>query len=202
MLHQFMHGSITVTNGALPRTNDENKALAAARIAADTNRATALDAKLTRQARHDDGEAVVGASQKVVEIVKFWPQSITVRVGEEFSFTDRDLHEPHTVTFGPVAGNFQDPTFGVFPSGPGNPEVYDGTSALNSGFLFHRSMYEYWNLKVSAISAAVPRTEFTVTFTTPTAAGNPINFYCALHGRLKPGRQRVRHERQHHRFAS
>jgi plastocyanin len=186
MLHQFMHGSITVTSGALPRTNDENKALAAAQIAADTNRATALDARQTRRASHTDGEAIVGASEKVVEVVKFWPQSITVRVGEELAFTDRDLNEPHTVTFGPLAGNPNDPTLGVFPSGPGNPQAYDGSSALNSGFLFYRSMYDYWNLKVSPISAAVPRKEFGVTFTTPTAAGKPINFYCAIHGHLNP----------------
>jgi plastocyanin len=186
MLHQFMHGSITVTSGALPRTNDENKALAAAQIAADTKRASALDARLTREARHEEDEAVAGATDKAAEVVKFWPESITVRVGEELTFKDRDLHEPHTVTFGPVAGNPQNPTFGVFPSGPGNPGAYDGSSALNSGFLFHRSQYNYWNLKVSPISGLGPRTEFTMRFTTPTAAGKPINFYCALHGHLNP----------------
>jgi plastocyanin len=186
MLHQFMHGSITVKSGALPRTNDQNKALAAAQIAADTNRATALDARLTRQASHADDEAVAGASERVVEIVKFWPKSITVHVGDKLTFTDRDLHEPHTVSFGPIAGNPRDLTFGVFPSGPGNPKAYDGTSALNSGYLLHQSQYDYWNLKVSPVSAVVPTTEFSVTFTTPTAALKPINFYCAIHGQLNP----------------
>lgn len=186
MLHQFMHGSITVKNGPLPRTNAQNLALKDTQIAADTNRATALDARLTRQASHADDEAVAGASEKVVEIVKFWPQSITVHVGDKLTFTDRDLHEPHTVSFGPIAGDpRQDPTFGVFPSGPGDPKAYDGTSALNSGFLLYQSMYDYWNLKVSAISAVVPTNEFSVTFTKPTA-GKAINVYCAVHGHLNP----------------
>jgi plastocyanin len=186
MIHQFMHGSITVKEGPLPRTNDQNTALAAAQIAADNNRATALDARLTRNASHTDGEALVGAGDKVVEFAKFYPTAITVRVGDELTFTDRDLHEPHTVSFGPIAGNPNDPAFGVFASGPGNPKAYDGTSALNSGFLFYRSMYDYWNLKITPISAVVPRTQFSVTFTAPTAAGKPINFYCALHGGLLP----------------
>jgi plastocyanin len=186
MLHQFMHGSVTVKDGTLPSTNDQNKALAAAQIASDTSRASALDARLTRHAAHSEGEAVVGASDRVAELVKFYPSSITVRVGDTLTFTDRDLHEPHTVTFGPIAGNPQDPTFGVYPSGPGNPSAYDGGSALNSGFLFHESQYEYWNLKVSPISTAVPKTEFSVTFTKATAPGTQLNFYCAIHGGLLP----------------
>jgi len=186
MLHQFMHGSITVKSGTLPRTNDENITLANAQIAADTKRATALDARLTRHASATDGQALVGAGDKVAEFVKFYPTSITVRVGDALTFKDGDLHEPHTVTFGPVPGDPRDPAFGVFPSGPGNPNAYDGTSPLSSGFLFHQSQYNYWNLKVSAVSAAVPRTEFSVTFTKPTTPGNVINFYCALHGALLP----------------
>jgi plastocyanin len=186
MLHQFMHGSITVKNGTLPRTNGQNKTLAHNQITADTNRASALDARLTRGASHSDGEAIAGAGDKVVEFAKFYPTAITVHVGDELTFTDRDLHEPHTVSFGPIAGDPQlDPTFGVFPSGPGNPKAFDGTSALNSGFLLYQSMYDYWKLQYSPVSAVVPRHEFSVTFT-PTAAGKTINFYCALHGRLLP----------------
>src|ERR1700737_2290783 len=121
MIHQFMHGSITVKSGALPRNNDDNKALAAAQITADNNRATALDARLTSRASHTSGEAIVGAGDKVVEFAKFYPTAITVHVGDELTFTDLDLHEPHTVSFGPIAGDPRDPSFGVFPSGPGTP---------------------------------------------------------------------------------
>ncbi|HXM53495.1 MAG TPA: hypothetical protein VN913_09475 [Candidatus Binatus sp.] len=185
MIHQFMHGSITVKDGALPRTNDENKALARAQITADTNRATALDARLTRQASHSSGEAIAGAGDKVVEFAKFYPTAITVHVGDELTFTDSDLHEPHTVSFGPIQGNPMDVSFGVFPSGPGDPKAFDGTSTLNSGFLLYKSMYDYWKLKDTPVSAVVVRHEFSLTFA-PAAAGKTINFYCAIHGRLLP----------------
>src|SRR6202171_5638229 len=85
MIHQLMHGSITVKDGALPRTNDENKALARAQITAHTNRATALDARLTRQASHSSGEAIAGAGDKVVEFAKFYTTAITVHVGDELT---------------------------------------------------------------------------------------------------------------------
>jgi plastocyanin len=181
-LHQFMGGVIRVTTGALPSTNTENQTLASTQIAADTAQAHALDAKLTSQAAEEEGEAIVGAGDRVVELVNFYPSQITIRAGEELTFTQEDLHEPHTVTFGAVAGNPQDFSFGVFPSGPGNPNAFNGTSALNSGFLFHQSQYDYWNLKASPIANAVARTEFDVSFTTP----GKYNFYCILHGGYDP----------------
>jgi plastocyanin len=186
-IHQFMHGVIRVTNGELPKTNAENQTLAAAQIAADTAQANKLDAKLKREAADNEGEATVGASGRVVELVNFFPSQISIRAGEELTFTDPDLHEPHTVSFGPIAGNPFDISFGVFPSGPGNPKAFDGISALNSGYLYHESQYDYWNIKVTAVSASVPRTEFGVTFTTP----GQYNFYCAIHGGYDPATGQV-----------
>jgi plastocyanin len=177
-----MGGVLRVTTGALPSTNTENQTLASTQIAADTAQAHALDAKLTSQAAEEEGEAIVGAGDRVVELVNFYPSQITIRAGEELTFTQEDLHEPHTVTFGAVAGNPRDFSFGVFPSGPGNPNAFNGTSALNSGFLFHQSQYDYWNLKASPIANAVARTEFDVSFTTP----GKYNFYCILHGGYDP----------------
>jgi plastocyanin len=181
-LHQFMSGVIRVTNGELPSSNDQNQTLAQAQIKADTARANNLDAKFKRQAAGNDGEVVAGASDRLVELVNFYPSQITTRVGDELTFTDRDTHEPHTVSFGAIPGNFQDPSFGVFPSGPGNPNAFDGKSALNSGYLYHESQYDYWNIKGSPVSTSKPRTEFTLTFTTP----GQYNFYCAIHGFLNP----------------
>ena len=100
----------------------------------------------------------------------------------KLTFVQRDLHEPHTVTFGPPPGDPNNPLSGVFPSGTGNPNAFDGTSALNSGFLFHKSQYDYWRLGLTPIAAAVPRTEFSLTFTTP----GSYNFYCLLHGGIDP----------------
>jgi len=181
-IHQFMSGEINVTRGALPSTNADNQTLVNKQMAADTARAISLDNRTTREAGRKSGEAVVGVGNRVAEYVKFYPSAITVRAGDELTFTDRDLHEPHTVTFGPVPGDPRNPATGVFPSGPGNPNAFDGTSALNSGFLFHESEYDYWNLQASPVAAAVPRTEFSVTFTTP----GKYNFYCDLHGFLNP----------------
>jgi plastocyanin len=181
-IHQFMHGVIHVTNGELPSTNDDNLALAHTQIAADVAKATALDARVTRQTANREGEAVVGLSDRVAEFIKYYPSQITIHAGDELSFTDRDIQEPHTVTFGPIPGSPFDPSFGVFPSGPGNPNAFDGTSALNSGYLYHESQYDYWNIKVSPIASSVPTTEFNVTFTKP----GTYNFYCAIHGFLAP----------------
>jgi plastocyanin len=182
LLHQFMKGAIEVTRGELPATNADNQTLGNAQAAADLARLISLDARTTREAADESGEATVGVSNKAGDFVKFYPSAITVRAGDELTFTTRDLQDPHTVTFGPVPGNPQDPTTGVFPSGPGNPNAFDGTSALNSGFLFHESQYDYWNLKDSPVAAALPRTEWSVTFTTP----GTYNFYCDLHGQLLP----------------
>ncbi|HYM49154.1 MAG TPA: plastocyanin/azurin family copper-binding protein [Candidatus Limnocylindrales bacterium] len=180
-LHQFMHGVIRVTNGELPSTDAQNQALAAAQQAKDAKDAARLDSRTTREAAHQQGEATVGVSDRVAEFVKFYPTNITINAGDELTFTTRDLHEPHTVTFGeePDPNN---PFGQVFPSGTGNPNAYDGTSPLNSGFLFHQSQYDYWNLTHSILSAAVPRTHFSVTFTTP----GTYDFYCALHGARIP----------------
>lgn len=186
MLHQFMKGSVTVTNEPLHRTDAQNQQLAATEIKADSQRVAALDRHATGVTREDRGEAVVGISTKVVEVVKFYPQAITVHVGDRLTFTDLDVQEPHTVTFGPVAGNPRDPTVGAFPSGPGNPQAYDGSSALNSGFLLYPSMYNYWRLGLTPISALQPTTQFSVTFTRATAVGKPIQFYCFIHGFRNP----------------
>jgi plastocyanin len=176
-LHQFMKGVVRVTRGELPSTDAKNIALGTKQSLADEARAVSLDSKLTRQAGHKD-EALVGAGDRVVDLLDFFPGAITVRARDEVTFTDPDLNDPHTVTFGPVAGNPADPAFGVFPSGPGKPRAYDGVSALNSGYLFHESQADYWNLKVSPVSKAVPRTHFSVTFTTP----GTYPFYCLIHG--------------------
>jgi len=181
-LHQFMKGVVRVTNGELPSTDAKNTALGMKQSLADAARATSLDKKLTRQTAHKDDEAWVGAGDRVVELTKFFPSAITVRAHDEVTFTDNDLQEPHTVTFGPVAGNPADNAFGVFPSGPGKAHAYDGVSALNSGYLFHESQYDFWNLKDSVVSAAVPRTHFSVTFTTP----GTYSYYCLLHGFRDP----------------
>jgi len=181
-LHQFMKGVINVTRGALPSTNADNQTLGNAQAAADLARLTSLDNSTARDAAGKSGEAVAGVGTKAGDLTTFYPSAITVRAGQPLHFTDIDLQDPHTVTFGPVLGNPQNPTTGVFPSGPGNPNAFNGTSALNSGYLFDESQSDYWNLKASPVAAAGPRNEWSVTFTTP----GTYNFYCDLHGFYDP----------------
>src|ERR1700674_3872448 len=159
-LHQFMKGVINVTRGALPSTNADNQTLGNAQAAADLARLTSLDNSTARDAAGKSGEAVAGVGTKAGDLTTFYPSAITVRAGQPLHFTDIDLQDPHTVTFGPVLGNPQNPTTGVFPSGPGNPNAFNGTSALNSGYLFDESQSDYWNLKGSPAAALGPRTEW------------------------------------------
>jgi plastocyanin len=179
-LHQFMKGVINVTRGELPATNADNQTLGNTQAAADLARLTSLDNSTTRDAADKSGEALAGISTKAGDVTKFYPSAITVNAGDQLTFTDPDVQDPHTVTFGPVPNDPNNPFLtGVFPSGA-NPKAFNGTSALNSGDLFHKSQADYWNLKGSPAAALRPRTEWSVTFTTP----GTYNFYCDIHGRL------------------
>lgn len=70
----------------------------------------------------------VGIGDGLVSLMRFYPQHIVIHVGQTVTFTNRDVMEPHTVTFGPTSakGNF---------APYGNPKAFDGSSPLNSGFL-------------------------------------------------------------------
>jgi plastocyanin len=184
MLHQFMHGTIRVipADSPLPKTDAEYQAIAHSQMAKDATRAAALDARTTRQNTEVEDGVVTGISDRVVQLLKFYPSSITVRVGEKLTFRSRDLHDPHTVTFGPEP-NPSSPIGAIFPSGPGNPNAYDGVAALNSGFLFSDSQADYWHLNLAPqLSGLKQTTTFRVTFTKT----GTFNFYCALHGARDP----------------
>src|SRR5207245_77421 len=75
MLHQFMHGVIRVvpTGSPLPKTDAEYQTMAHRQIVADAARAAALDARFTRQSAEEEGGAVVGAGDRVVQLLKFYP---------------------------------------------------------------------------------------------------------------------------------
>lgn len=180
-----MHGVIHVTNGALPRTDAQNQALGASQMATDLAKAARLDNALRQDSEED--QALAGAGNKAGDFLNFYPgfwTNIVVRVGQKLTFTDADRHDPHTVTFGPEA----DPTnpFGTL-APYGNPNGYDGRSPLNSGFLFHQSQYDYWNLSHSIFAAAPAQTHFTVSFTQP----GLYTFYCAIHGSQDPATGQV-----------
>jgi len=72
--------------------------------------------------------AIVGIGDGLVSLMRFYPQHIVIHVGQTVTFTNRDVMEPHTVTYGPDSpkGNF---------APYGNPKAFDGSAPLNSGFL-------------------------------------------------------------------
>jgi plastocyanin len=184
MLHQFMHGVITVSNESqLPSTDAQNQALAQTQIAADMARAAKLNNELVS---HPEDHVQVGASTRVVELLNFFPTAITVRSGEELSFNDPDLADPHTVNFGPES---PDPLAQLLPSG--NPRNVKLGDAVSSGFMFSRSQYDYWNLKVAGIPGLRPNTEFNATFNNSSSKTQTFPFYCALHGGISPDGKQV-----------
>lgn len=181
MLHQFMHGVIRVTHrGELPSTNAQNTVLAQAQIAADMARAAALDNRLTRGV--DEGDGVqVGASTRTFDLTKYYPSAITIQSGDRVSFNDPDLLDPHSVTFGPESA---DPNVQLFPYG--NPGSVNPGDSVSSGYLFSRSQYDYWNLRVvgriPGFPPIRPMTRFSATFNNPGTVAQTFLFYCEIHG--------------------
>ncbi|HET8910833.1 MAG TPA: plastocyanin/azurin family copper-binding protein [Ktedonobacteraceae bacterium] len=85
--------------------------------------------KLTDQAADESSNlnVTLGIGNGKVSVVRFFPQDIVIHVGQTITFTNRDIMEPHTVTFGQSTLN----DFAPY----GNPAAFDGSAPLNSGFL-------------------------------------------------------------------
>lgn len=75
----------------------------------------------------NDHHVVIGIGDDLVMLMRFYPQKITIHVGETIIFMNHDPMAPHTVTFGPEQPDLTKPY--------GNPQAYDGTLPLNSGYL-------------------------------------------------------------------
>jgi plastocyanin len=176
MLHQYMHGSIRVTRGELPRTDAENRARARAQVAADIARSVALNAALLR--RDSEDGALVGAGDHTIDLINYYPTDIRVQAGEQVTFKLANFGDPHSVTFG-YANAPLSPPGEIFASAP-SPAIYSGGD-LNSGYLMSKSMFKYWNL-AGKLPGFIRRSEYTITFTTPGTYG----FYCTLHGGILP----------------
>src|SRR5437867_606857 len=105
-LHLGMTEAIEVLpmSEALPKTDAQYGAIAQREITRDL----ASLAEIASEAREndqdeDDGPSVlVGAGNKRVSNLRFFPQTTTIRVGQTITFLKtHDPTEPHTVTFGP-----------------------------------------------------------------------------------------------------
>ena len=205
MLHQYMNGTIKVVapNKRLPKTDDQYQIEALALMNADVQRVRALDAAFTlgsggdrakvaranalmvaaaRENGGDDngGGATVGAGDRVVEAIKFYPESFTIGSGQSVTWVDRDPHDPHSVTLGTDPGLPAE----FFPSAPSGT-TYSGGN-LNSGYLFSRSQAKYWNLKVSPVASLKPTTRYTIRFVNNGTEPVTYNFFCVIHSQIDP----------------
>ncbi len=167
-LHPLMRGSITVipSGEELPRTAKQyaHEARVSIRqdlaVARQIQAQTKLAAKLASDLGGKGIEVAVGGGDGTSAVFRFFRSHLTITAGETVTFVNRDFFTPHTVTFG------QEP-----PGAPeslvqpyGDPSHFNGTSRLNSGFLF----------------TPFQVTRFSITFTTP----GEFHYICGLHDQL------------------
>src|SRR5437870_9362752 len=157
----------------LPKADAQYGAIAQAQITRDLATAADIAAEAAQGTVAVVGcpRVLVGAGNKRVSNLRFFPQTPTIHVGQTITFLKtHDPTEPHTVTFGPEN---PDPFLQLLPSG-GN--TYDGTGTVNSGFLSTKKQYAYYQL---AGVFPPPTTRFRVTFTRAGTYG----YICALQDR-------------------
>ncbi|HEY8655493.1 MAG TPA: hypothetical protein VIN34_02005, partial [Candidatus Limnocylindria bacterium] len=134
-LHLGMTERIQVLrpSAELPKTDAEYREIAQEQIADDlaTQAEIAADARSDGEDEDGSPSVLVGAGNKRVTNLRFFPAAITVHVGQTITFLKtHDPTEPHTVTFG------------TEPQGPpvaGGGSTYSGTENLSSGLMTTRA---------------------------------------------------------------
>jgi plastocyanin len=174
MLHVGMSENIDVLpiSAALPKTDAQYGAMAQREVAKDLEKLADIADKANK--KYDGGEptVLVGAGDKRVSNLRFFPSTITIHKGQTITFLKtQDPTEPHTVTFGPEN---PDEFLQLLPSGG---TTYNGTGTVNSGFLSTKRQFKYYQL---AGVLPPPVKMFKVTFT---AVSPPTGFsyICELH---------------------
>ncbi len=157
LVHRYMYGIVHVLpqGWQVPYTQaDYNQQIAAAEQQILNTGAGLMD-----QAERNASQYYVwvGVGTTSVSVMRFINSTIYVRAGDVVTFVNYDPQMPHTVTFGPVSRNAA--------TAYGDPMNYDGTKALNSGYLGIGQQYG---------------TTFRVRFTRP----GTYHYYCALHAML------------------
>jgi plastocyanin len=92
--------------------------------------------KLADRARDQSNShnVTAGIGDGLASLMRFFPQNIVIHVGDTVTFTNRDVMEPHTVSFS-VGGTFPPTPPGTDFVPFGNPGAFDGSTDLNSGFI-------------------------------------------------------------------
>jgi len=161
----------------LPKTRDEVVAQAQREVTRDLNTLAEIAAETSEENDEDeDGSPTVsvGAGNKRVSNLRFFPAVTTIHVGQSVTFLKtHDPTEPHTVTFGPES---PDPVVQLLAAG-GN--TYHGVAGetVNSGFMSTKAQFAFYQLAGTGLPVAV--TKFKVTFTAVNTSG--WDYICALH---------------------
>ena len=170
-LHIGMTEKIHVlpASAELPRTDADYRAIAQEQIADDLAAQAEIAADARSETEDEDGSpsVLVGAGNKRVTNLRFFPAAITVHLGQTVTFLKtHDPTEPHTVTFGTEL--------------PGPPvayggSTYSGTEDISSGFMSTRAQYAFYQLAGTPLPVAL--TKYRVTFT----AVGVFSYLCVLH---------------------
>lgn len=173
-LHIGMRETITVLppGAELPKTAAQYRAIAQEQIADDLAALAEIAADARENDRDEDGgpSVLVGAGNKRVSNLRFFPQVVTVHLGQTVTFMKtHDPTEPHTVTFGTEP---EDPLAQLLARGG---STYSGTENISSGFMSTPAQYAFYQLAGTPLPVA--RTKYKVTFT---AVGD-FAYFCALH---------------------
>jgi plastocyanin len=173
-LHLGMTETIHVLppSAALPKNDAEYRAIAQREIARDLAALAEIAADARENNEDEDGSpgVLVGAGNKRVSNLRFFPEAITVHVGQTVTFLKtQDPTEPHTVTFGTEPA---DPVAQLMAYGG---STYSGTENISSGFMSTKAQYNFFQLTGTPLPVALLK--YKVTFT---AVGD-FSYICVLH---------------------
>jgi plastocyanin len=141
MLHIGMTETVDVmpAGAALPKTDADYAAIAQAQLTRDLATAQRVDAAATEDFQDEDGNPTVlaGVGTKRVSNLRFYPASITIRVGQTITFLKtKDPTEPHTVSFNLPPDISQ---IGELLAHGGS--TFNGKEYVNSGLLSTNAQY-------------------------------------------------------------
>jgi plastocyanin len=174
LLHLGMAETIHVVaaGASLPKTSAEYRAIAQRQIARDLAAVAQTAAEARDNFEDEDGSptVLVGVGNRRVTNLRFFPASVTVRVGQRVTFLKtKDPTEPHTVTFGAEPA---DPIAQLLVRGG---STYSGTENISSGFMSTRAQFAFFQLAGTPLPVALTR--YSVKFT---GVGD-FTYICALH---------------------
>jgi plastocyanin len=174
---------VRAMGATLPKGDADYLALAQAEITRDLAALDRINAEATEDSQDEDGSptVLVGAGNKRVSNLRFYPASVTIRVGQTVTFLKTmDPTEPHTVQFGepppPPVTDPPTPPDPLVEFRAAGGSTYAGTGFATSGIMTTRQQFQYFQL------AGVPglpfaRTKYRLTFTAP----GDWKYICALH---------------------